>query len=405
MLISIKQITGAADNDISDVYSDVSDTSYMSALDNSPQSIQYDYSNGSPVDKSKFIVVHYNINSITAESRIDTLTDVCTTLNISVLLLTETKLDSTIPNNILTIPGYHLPIRHDRPINGRYGGGCLLYISEKLTFRHQTMKQSQHFEHLWVDICSESKSITINCLYRPPNETAADHDLFISTSESILEQLSNHDADVKIVSGDLNFGNCYSTEPILQFKPLDNAASQVFSSFGFTQLIDIPTRFTENTISLIDLVFVQSQDLIDEYGTLPQIADHDGTLLCLNIKQKVKKPSNKTIYDYNNMDTDGLIQYIKTYNFENSIFNLPLSEQAQQFTNILQDAFKSFVPTKTICIRPNSIPWCNTYTRLLLRKKNRNYKIYKKSLNIYNKASSNDNYNEEHLTVLLNKKN
>ena len=59
------------------------------------------------------------------------------------------------------------------------------------------------------------------------------------------------------------------------------------------------------------------------------------------------------------MDTDGLIQYIKTYNFENSIFNLPLSEQAQKFTNILQDAFKSFVPTKTICIKPSSIPWCN----------------------------------------------
>ena len=105
------------------------------------------------------------------------------------------------------------------------------------------------------------------------------------------------------------------------------------------------------------------------------------------------------------MDTDGLIQYIKTYNFENSIFNLPLSEQAQKFTNILQDAFKSFVPTKTICIKPSSIPWCNTYTRLLLRKKNRNYKIYKKSLTIYNKASSNENYNEDTLTVLLNKKN
>ena len=114
---------------MSDVYSQVSDTSYISALDTSPQALQYDFSFGSPVPHDKFTVVHYNINSITAEGRIEALADVCKTLNISVLILTETKLHCSIPSNILTIPGYHDPIRHDRPMNGRHGGGTMMYIS------------------------------------------------------------------------------------------------------------------------------------------------------------------------------------------------------------------------------------------------------------------------------------
>ena len=228
----------------------------MSALDSTPQSVQYDYCNGSPIDTDKLSVVQYNINSITAEGRLETLSEVCKALNVSVLIITESKLDDTIPSNILKIPGYHIPVRHDRPVGGRHGGGTLMYISEKLTFKHHLSKQSQHYEHLWVDILSENRTVAISCLYRPPVETADSHDLFLSTSNDILNQMSTHEADIKIISGDLNWGNCFCLEPVLPFKPLDNAASQLFSSFGYTQLLDIPTRVTDNTTSLLDLSLI-----------------------------------------------------------------------------------------------------------------------------------------------------
>ena len=58
--------------------------------------------------------IYLNLKS----DRIDQLTDVCRTLNINVLILSESKLDQTIPNNLITIPGYHEPLRHDRARNG-----------------------------------------------------------------------------------------------------------------------------------------------------------------------------------------------------------------------------------------------------------------------------------------------
>ena len=80
------------DSDLSDIDSVVSDISYISDLDDYEyQSINYDLSNGSPIDVNNFNIVHYNINSITAQGRLDQLSDICTTLNLDVLIITESK--------------------------------------------------------------------------------------------------------------------------------------------------------------------------------------------------------------------------------------------------------------------------------------------------------------------------
>ena len=243
------------DCDWSDLGSDVSDISYLSDLDQECQSYNYDLSNGSPIDVNNFNIVHYNINSITAEGRIDQLSDICKTLNLDVLIITESKLDENIPTNLITIPGYHDPVRRDRHVNGRNGGGVLIYISENLIFHHKKELQSEYFEHLWVDVKLRNVNFAINAFYRPPNETAASHSLFLETTADILLKLSSYNATQKIIASDLNFGNCYCKYPILNPKPLDATAPDLFSSYGFTQLIDIPTRITDNTMSLIDLFF------------------------------------------------------------------------------------------------------------------------------------------------------
>ena len=84
------------------------------------------------------------------------------------------------------------------------------------------------------------------------------------------------------------------------------------------------------------------------------------------------------IYDYKNTDEAGLMNFVTNYDFQNTVFNLPLENQAEVYTKNLQNAFDKFVPKKTVVIRPADQSWSNNFTRLLLRKKNRNYRIYKK---------------------------
>ena len=263
-------------DDLGDIIFDdsLSECSFFSEPDDVPQSINIDLSNGSPLDKNDFIVVHYNIDSILAEGRLEQLSDVCRSMSDDCLVITESKLDYSIPNNLLKINNFHEPLRRDR---NRHGGGCLLYVAEHLTFSQITKHQFNKYEHLWVDINCNSKIYSINAFYRPSTDNTADkYEEFLTESETILNNLKNHKVDIKIIASDLNFGNIYCKQPILVPKPLDNTAPELFASFGFKQLIDIPTRVRENSTSLVDLFFVSCIDTVKSHGTLPPIADHYG---------------------------------------------------------------------------------------------------------------------------------
>ena len=69
-------------------------------------------------------------------------------------------------------------------------------------------------------------------------------------AENILVNLNNYtSSQYKIIASDMNFGNCYCKNPVLNSKPLDSTAPDLFESYGFQQLLDIPTRVAFGTIS------------------------------------------------------------------------------------------------------------------------------------------------------------
>ena len=144
-------VIGTAEfQDVSDIYfeddDNDSDTSIFSISEMDPQSVNVNFSNGSPLNDGDFTIVHFNINSITAEGRLEQLTDICLILKVDCLVITESKLCEEIPNSLISLSGYHEPVRKDR---NRNGGGCLIYINESLTFKQIKEKESPYFEHLW----------------------------------------------------------------------------------------------------------------------------------------------------------------------------------------------------------------------------------------------------------------
>ena len=380
----------------------LSDCSLLSEPESMPQSINIDLSNGSPIDTNDFIVVHYNIDSICAEGRLEQLNIVCKTMNLDCLIITESKLDESVPNSQIKIENFHEPIRRDR---NRHGGGCLIYLSEKLVFKQMSRFQSDKYEHIWVDVKANDKTYSINALYRPSTDNTNDkYEEFLNETEKILININKHKADVSIIASDLNFGNTYCKAVILEPKPLDDSAPELFSSYGMTQLIDIPTRVREHTISLIDLFFVSCSDNVKAHGTLPAIADHDGIFASFHYIKTKAKLRTKLVYDYENVDQKCLIKYLNEYDFETEVLSKPVPEQAEIFSKILIKAREKYIPSKEITIRPDDQPWTNKYTKLLIRKKNRNYQIFKKASIKFSKHRSDDNISPETVTRLRNNK-
>ena len=66
------------DESVNDIINEsLSDHSILSEPEENPQSVNIDISNGSPIDTKDLIVVHFNIDSITAEGRLEQLKTVC----------------------------------------------------------------------------------------------------------------------------------------------------------------------------------------------------------------------------------------------------------------------------------------------------------------------------------------
>ena len=219
--------------------------------------------------------------------------------------------------------------------------------------------------------------------------------------------MSVHKSDNFILAADLNFGNSYCKYPVLSPKPLDDTAPELFSRLGLTQLIDIPTRVKDSirgvTTSLIDLIFCKDIDDIQSHGTLPCIADHDCVFVSFNCHIEKVQQRTKRVFDYKNVDEVALIDHIKAFNFE-AILSKPVVEQAEALTALLTDAFVKFVPVKNVVTRSNDQPWVNSYTRLLLRKKNRNYQLFKKINTKFLAAKANPDCPPEVSTSLLLKR-
>ena len=78
-----------------------------SIFDDGPTSIPVDVNSDiNPIIGDKFNVLHYNVWSLMAEGRLVYLKMICHKYSIDVLIAYESKLDDTIPDNLIQINGF-----------------------------------------------------------------------------------------------------------------------------------------------------------------------------------------------------------------------------------------------------------------------------------------------------------
>ena len=106
---------------------------------------------------------HLNVNSLL--SKIEELRTPAFNTNISVLAITEAKLDSNVSNDWLKID-YYNSLRSDRNKNS---DGVACCIKKNVAHNRQSINITRDMENIVLDILlPKSKSITVGIIYRPP---------------------------------------------------------------------------------------------------------------------------------------------------------------------------------------------------------------------------------------------
>ena len=82
--------------------------------------------------------------------------------NIDVLVIGETKLDKTFPDNQFIINGFKTPYRKDRNANG---GGVMIYVREDIPSQEKVHNLPSHIEAILVEInLRKSKLLLVGTL-------------------------------------------------------------------------------------------------------------------------------------------------------------------------------------------------------------------------------------------------
>ena len=150
----------------------------------------------------------------------------------------------------------------------------------------------------------------------------------------------------------------------------------MFGQYDLTQLIHEPTHFTENSSSLIDLVFTKNTNLVDLSGVGEAFLDQNIRYHCpvyavFNLEKKHKQSCYKRkIWMYDHADYARLNQLVSE--FDRSEFKSnDINSYVLNFTDTILEFCNMTIPNKLVTIRPSAPPWLNSSVRRAIRKKTR----------------------------------
>ena len=116
---------------------------------------------------NRLVIGHLNINSL--PHKFDQLKSIIGK-NIDILVITETKIDSSFPNSQFGIEGFSMPYRFDR---NRLSGGIIVYVRDDIPSKQLTRhKFPEDIEGIFIEVNLRKTKWLIFGAYRPPSQSA-----------------------------------------------------------------------------------------------------------------------------------------------------------------------------------------------------------------------------------------
>ena len=218
------------------------------------------------------------------------------------MLITETKLDSSIFSSELLPKGYMGEFRRDHNLNG---GGVMIVTKDCHTITDlvlQTTPQNET-ELIWATITLKDHSkLVVGSFYRPPNKGVSPILELESQLSEITDTFRNNPKTTLILGGDFNAGGIHwETGLVPDDSPnrlLKEKLIEVISEAGLQQMQREPTRGQ----NLLDLFCCNKPSLVKACISIPGISDHSIVLADCDLKATINKKPPRKVYQWSKAD-------------------------------------------------------------------------------------------------------
>ena len=322
----------------------------------------------------------------------------------SIIGISETWLKSNSPN-IYNIPNYNM-IHVDRK-KGR-GGGVAMYINFKLKYKTRKDIYIDGIESAFIEVDNKfGKNIIVGTLYRPPGNNVNN---FLENLDKELDKISSENKHIYMM-GDFNIDLSHSLQSIssntyprrIDNHVIDNntnAFLNILSSYAFHPCINVPTRITPISSTLIDNIFTNSCNDNNSGVFTYDVTDHLPIfLISSELKINKAKKVNKKKHRKENPNTIlALNEDLGNEDWHEVTGENDVNKAYKSFIDKLTHYYNKNVPLVQNKQHKNDIrnPWITRGILRSIKKRNKLYKLYisnpsKQNLDKYKKYRNNLN--------------
>ena len=258
--------------------------------------------------------------------------------NIDILLITETKIDSTFPVNHFYLNGYNVPYRHDRNTNG---SGILVYVRDDIRLRITECENlPSSFEVLVIELYFNFKKWLLVCSYNRHRNNTKKH---IRVLSCCIDQ-NIHEYENIILMGD------YCAEVT------QTSMQEFYESYFLENMVKKSTCFKNPAKpTCIDLIITNKPGMFQNAKTYEtSLSDfHKLVVIIMKFSYKKRRPCMIKYRDCKNFPN----KHFKIFFNENFANNAELDYN--RFEEIVLNLLSSQAPFKKRMVRANQRVFMN----------------------------------------------
>ena len=376
-------------------FSELSNETFFDSLGNQRSSCKY-------YDVDDFLSLNYKANLLSIfhlniSSLSNHFDELCSYLdilkhNFGIIGITETRFLKDSPNIFnCNLPNYqyiHTPTESTV-------GGAMLYISNKLSFKHRDdlsslLYKSKELESVFIELNQKNEqNIVIGCVYRHPCMSINE---FLDEYLSPFLELSSNENKKLILLGDFNID-------LLKFETSNSVSNfiDLISSYYVMPQIFLPTRITQNSKTLIDNIFVNSFESTYTAGNLLScISDHLPQFLFIHRFSSYDKENRQTIErDWPNFQENEFADSISNIIWDDvlKISSNDVDHSLESFMNSIDGLLDQHAPFVKLTKNKFLIkPWLNSKILGTIRQRDHLFKLFLKAKNSLLKSLLKDRY-------------
>ena len=239
----------------------------------------------------------------------------------------------------------------------------MIYYSENLhVYERDDLKTD--IEAIWIDITVMSQKLLLGCIYRPPDDYTF-YDKFYNILENTVKNRKN-----VVILGDFNsdlIAKGYEGRRLLR----------ILGSHDLHNVIKEPTRVTETTSTLLDLLITTDTSKITASGTFdPGLSDHCLIYGIIKLTRSRTSPKYINAKNYKRVNVDRLKHDFSTAPWSAIEAFEDVDDVAWAWETLYKDIISEHIPQRRVKTRSDNLPWMNSHIRKIMNKR---YKVLKRA--------------------------